>query len=356
MTKEILLQHYKDYPKARLQDFFVLIHQSEFGSSLSIADFKENSTHMTDAKIFLKDDEFESFIEVLSPQLCRLYLQILNQTSLQARTFYRFLELSANKARGHSKSYNEKIKVLSNLCVSGDLPFTKEDVDNFKAKKNLRPSGIFSHSKNYLEAYPATYQIVEKQFCDVLSLFIRIDELVSRKEGVVIAIDGDCTAGKTTLANLIKRVYTFSEVIHMDHFFLRPEQRIEARLDEPGGNIDHERFVDDVLVPLKSNQKFSYRPLNCMSKSFDEPISVSPSKLTIIEGSYSHHPSFIECYDLKVFLSIPEEAQLERVLKRNGEAMYKKFKSTWIPLEKHYATTFDILQKSDLSFDFLDNL
>lgn len=356
MMREILLQHYKHYPKAMLQDFFKLLHQSEFGPSAPVTDRKKNFKRMMIEFEFLEEPMKEDVIEFLSPQLCRLHLQVLNQSSLSIRTFHRFFELSANELRGNVSRYYEKIEVFKQLCADGLLPFSEKAVNKVKAKIELAPREPFRHSETYLATYATTYRVVDKQFCDVLSLFARIDELMSQKKDVIIAIDGDCVAGKTTLASLIKRVYERSNIIHMDHFFLRPEQRTEARLAEPGGNIDRERFTEEVLDQLKLNQPFSYRPFNCTTGAFDEPISISPKKLTIVEGSYSQHPVLAEHYDLKVFLSIPEDVQLARILKRDGDVMYEKFKSTWIPMEKWYAAAFNIQKKSDLQFDYLDNL
>ena len=191
-----------------------------------------------------------------------------------------------------------------------------------------------------------------KDYPELGSLFTRIDMLMHELDHVLVAIDGDCASGKTTLAKLLTKVYDCN-IIHMDQFFLRDEQRTEERLTKPGGNIDYERFRDEVLDKLKTGSTFSYRPFNCKSRDFDAPILLPPAKLTIIEGSYSHLPALAEYYDLKVFLSIPEEVQLERILKRNGRAMYEKFKNTWIPMEKQYEEIFRVRENSDLVFDYL---
>ena len=71
----------------------------------------------------------------------------------------------------------------------------------------------------------------------------RIDELMAQKDQVIIAIDGNCTAGKTTLAGMLAEVYDCN-VFHMDDFFLRPEQRTPERYAEIGGNVDYERFME----------------------------------------------------------------------------------------------------------------
>ena len=112
----------------------------------------------------------------------------------------------------------------------------------------------------------------------------QIDLLLARQERVLIAIDGPCTAGKTTLAARLKEEYDCC-VLHMDDFFLRPEQRTRDRLAQPGGNVDYERFWEEVLLPLKDGLPFSYRPYDCSRQALAQPVSVIPKKLTVIEGT-----------------------------------------------------------------------
>ena len=90
----------------------------------------------------------------------------------------------------------------------------------------------------------------------------QIDELFAEKDIVIVAIDGKCTSGKTTLASKLAEIYDCN-VFHMDDFFLRPEQRTPERFAEIGGNVDYERFREEVLLPLKSGKAFSYRPFDC---------------------------------------------------------------------------------------------
>ena len=68
------------------------------------------------------------------------------------------------------------------------------------------------------------------------------------KASMLIAIDGRCAAGKTTLAALLKKEINCN-IIHMDDFFLRREQRTLERMQEPGGNVDYERVLREVMVP-----------------------------------------------------------------------------------------------------------
>jgi len=78
----------------------------------------------------------------------------------------------------------------------------------------------------------------------------KIDELLTQKDMVIVAIDGKCTSGKTTLASKLTQIYDCN-VFHMDDFFLRPEQRTPERFAEVGGNVDYERLQEEVMIPLK---------------------------------------------------------------------------------------------------------
>jgi len=169
----------------------------------------------------------------------------------------------------------------------------------------------------------------------------KIDELLSEKDFVVVAIDGKCTSGKTTLAAKLAEIYDCN-VFHMDDFFLRPEQRTPARFAEVGGNVDYERFQEEVLLPLLAGNAFSYRPFDCSTLTLSEPVQVIPKKLNIIEGTYSHHPYFGDPYDLKILLTVTAELQRERILQRPA-FLQKRFFDEWIPMEDRYFAANNIL-------------
>ena len=176
----------------------------------------------------------------------------------------------------------------------------------------------------------------------------RLEQLLEQKERVLVAIDGNCTAGKTTLAARLAECFDCN-VFHMDDFFLRPEQRTAQRYAETGGNVDYERFRQEVLLPLKEGKAFSYRPFDCKTLTLRPPVAVVPKKCNIIEGSYSMHPYFGECYDLKIFLGIDPQLQELRVLERPA-AVQQRFFDTWIPMENRYIGAFAIREGCDLAF------
>ena len=114
-------------------------------------------------------------------------------------------------------------------------------------------------------------------------------------------------------------------------------------------NVDYERFHQEVLTPLKAGVPFSYRPFDCSTFTLAQPVEVVPKALTIIEGTYSHHPHFQDPYDLKIFLGVTPEIQRQRVLQRPA-FLHQRFFDAWIPMEETYFRTFGIPEKADLVF------
>ena len=170
--------------------------------------------------------------------------------------------------------------------------------------------------------------------------------LPDEKHCVILAIDGSAAAGKSTLAERLGNLWDCN-VFHMDDFFLRPEQRTAERFAQPGGNVDYERFREEVLLPLQTGKPFSYRPYDCSTGTLAEPVAVTPKRINVIEGSYSHHPCFGDAYDLRLFLEVTPQRQRERILKRPA-FLHRRFFEEWIPMENRYHEAFGIAAASDL--------
>lgn len=179
-----------------------------------------------------------------------------------------------------------------------------------------------------------------------LPLFLKLDSMLQEKE-ILLAIDGGSAAGKTTLGKLLEQRYACN-VFHMDDFFLRPMQRTKERLAEPGGNVDRERFYEEVLKRLVEKKEVTYRRYDCKTMSLLEPVTVAPTRLTVVEGAYSMHPLLSDCYDYSVFLEIDEETQKERIMKRNTPEMAERFFKEWILLEREYFEKLHVKERCDM--------
>jgi len=180
---------------------------------------------------------------------------------------------------------------------------------------------------------------------------IRKLEKRTDKEQILIAIDGKCASGKSTLGSYLKDKWDVN-LFHMDDFFLQKHQRTEERLAEVGGNVDYERFKAEVLLPLLEGKEIAYQRFDCGSLELQGVNRMKPKRINIIEGSYSQHPYFGDVYDLKVFMEIDSNSQLSNIRKRNGEQGLSMFVERWIPKELDYFEKFDIKGKSDLVVDW----
>lgn len=182
------------------------------------------------------------------------------------------------------------------------------------------------------------------------TIITRIKAMASPGHTTIFAIDGRCASGKTSYAGELSSLLG-CPVIHMDDFFLRVEQRTPERYAEPGGNVDRERFYQEVLCPLKEHRGFSYQRFDCAKMELADFVTVPVSDMVIVEGSYSLHPDLRDAYDLSVFLTVAAEKQLERILKRSNEEKLKMFQKKWIPLEESYFSAFEPEKYADFVRD-----
>lgn len=83
-----------------------------------------------------------------------------------------------------------------------------------------------------------------------------------------------------------------------------------------------------MLLPLKQGLPFSYRPYDCRTQKFREPVWVEPDTVAVVEGSYSCHPELWDFYDLHIFLTVsPEEQRLRIPAGGMGKRVWKSFKT-----------------------------
>ena len=168
----------------------------------------------------------------------------------------------------------------------------------------------------------------------------RIQEAIQKNTPFIIAIDGNAGSGKTTLVKSLVEKYPI-DVISMDDFFLPFELKNHERLSQPGNNFHYERFLQEIVPNIYNDNPWTYEAYNCQTKTFS-PKKLEGKRIKIVEGVYSCHPLFQNIYDFKVGIRITESLQQQRILKRNGQEMWAKFQSLWIPQENNYFDHFQI--------------
>lgn len=178
----------------------------------------------------------------------------------------------------------------------------------------------------------------------------QIQSLLDTQGRALVAIDGRCASGKTTLSEALQPLFDCN-VIHMDDFFLQPHQRTQERYQEPGGNVDYERVEAEIIKPILAGNGFVYQRFDCQTMSLKEGQKRGWKNVTIMEGAYSCHPRLREVYDLRVFLTVEPEEQVRRIIARSGEEKAKMFLQKWIPLAEQYIEACRVRECCELQFE-----
>ena len=342
-TRNFLLDQCARYPALRPRDLLKALHQSVFGCGHFVTDEAAGLAYLREELPRAACSE----IEPLDGGFCRVHLGLLAKTGFSAETLFRLFVLSAETPCGTVETLEEKLSDLLALAAEGRLSFSYEETA--AAVEGWREAGFPAchHSPEFRAAYAPAYRVVRREYAWAIPLLAAMDRRLADDPRLLMAIEGGSASGKTTLAALLARVYDCN-VFHMDDFFLRPEQRTAERLAEPGGNVDWERFYEEVLAPLTRDQEVTFRRYDCQTQTLADPVTVAPKALNIVEGAYSMHPALADSYDLTVFLKIPPEVQRSRILARNGPEVGERFFTRWIPLEQRYFDALDPAGRCDL--------
>jgi len=342
--KKIILDNYKEYPKSEIQDIFKLLYQNEFGCGHLIADDKSSFERLKCEWDSSPVGNYGKLFEPIGNGFSRMNIEAAKSFKIPIEIYHEMFLHSAEKKTGTIEGFLSKAEAVKELCIEGELPFLALDVDEFLRKWEKDGYTLFSHSDSYKNAYHPAYRVVFSWYDGLIPLLIKIYEM--KDTGAVIAIDGRCGSGKTTLAKRLSEMFATS-VIHMDDFFLPQELRTAQRLDEPGGNIHYERFCDEVINSIKNKEPIQYKVFDCSIMDYNNTAKIEKTPIIIIEGAYSMHPLFESVYDIKVFCDVDMDTQKDRIIKRNGAEGYIKFRDRWIPMEEKYFSYLFIKEKCD---------
>lgn len=343
-TSEFLLEQCGRYPQLQVEDLLKGLHQSVFGCGHFVDEKAEEYLHR---ELEGLEPSEGPEVERLAVGFCRVHLRYLSKYGLASATLFRLFRLSALEPVGSAVEMEERLEVFLRMAAEGLLPVDYRDARSLVEEWRRAGYPACHHSQRFRAFYKPAYRVIKEQYARVLPLFAAIDRKLAAGKRVILAIEGGAAAGKSTLAQLLNHVYDCT-VVHMDDFFLRPEQRTRERLEEPGGNVDRERFGQEVLFPLRRGETVAYRKFDCQTQTISDPVSVKGTPLTVVEGAYSMHPDLRGQYDLSVFLDVTPEVQCRRIEKRNSPELVRRFLEEWIPMEERYFEAMDVKKQCDL--------
>ncbi len=347
--QKLFKQQRSIYPSARLQDLIKALHQAFLGCGHLIANeagsFARLMGEWDGATVTGR------FPEKLSEGFVRLHLGDAREKGLKPETVQRLFTLSAQIRTGQEEMFREALLEIRDAVRTGAFPADEEDRAFLSAYLPKVPA-MLSHSEPFRQCYRPAYRVIAAECSALLPLLSLIDQRLLSGQRLTLAVEGGCASGKSSVAALLNAVYG-APVIPMDDFFLRPEQRTEERFREPGGNVDRERFLQEVAPYLRSGEAFSYRRFDCSAMALGENVSVPASPLIIVEGSYSMHPALAPLYDVSVFVTTDLEMRKKRILLRNGEKA-SMFFTRWMPLEEAYFEATEAEKRCTLRLTFPD--
>ncbi|MBQ3372328.1 MAG: uridine kinase [Oscillospiraceae bacterium] len=173
----------------------------------------------------------------------------------------------------------------------------------------------------------------------------QIQKILDEKYSLLLAIDGRCGCGKSSLGAELAECLD-ANLFHMDDFYLPFRQRVENWQEIPAGNMDLTRFLTEVLEPALNGQEILYRAFSCPQRRYLQEKRLPPKRVNIVEGSYSQHPFLADAYDVKLFVTAERSIQEARLQAREGDH-YKAFEEIWIPMEENYFRHFSIENNAD---------
>lgn len=324
------------HPSTQPRDVIKQCYQAAKGAEHLLMDTTRARAYFDQEYAATPVDAAQPLFEAISDNICRVNLAAWKAASLPPEWLFRMFVHTASVPMGGSELLEQYIKEAA--VVASALPGWEE------ALAAWQEAGMpaVHHSEEYRAAEKPAYRIVNGRFRCILPILQRLQEDSSIR---IIAMDGRAASGKTTKAELLSAVLE-APVVHMDDFFLPPALRTPERLTQPGGNVDYERFAQEVVPHLASDAAFAYRIFDCSQMDFGGLREIAAAPIRIVEGSYAHHPALGDYADLRVFSTVEEDEQMARILRRNGERMAEMFRTRWIPMEEKYFSHFGIREKA----------
>lgn len=198
---------------------------------------------------------------------------------------------------------------------------------------------------------------------DTNVLFDRIINAVHTDGVSVIGIDGLGGAGKSTISEKLCqnfREHGFHTVLlHIDDFIHMRKLRynsaypdwqcyydLQWRFDYFSNIINEikSRHDDHVDIELYDKENDTY---------YQQRFSVLDKTIVIVEGIFLQREEYCNIFDYMIYIDIPEQIRLDRVLKRDTyigdeRQIIDKYKSRYFPAEHRYMEQFCPQNNADL--------
>ena len=141
-----------------------------------------------------------------------------------------------------------------------------------------------------------------------------IEELKKTYNAFAVAIDGMTGAGKTALAAHLSKRFG-APVVHLHDFRLPLSERKPDWETTPGGEMDFERFDEEIVTPWLTKKPLVYSVVDPKSGEITERRALPDGQMFLFEGTYALHPLIRDFYDLRLFMKVDGQVQASRLEK-----------------------------------------
>lgn len=326
--KQYIQYHLNKYPLMTTQDTVKLLYQNHFGPGHFIVDVQMVKDYYYNELNNIKDNN--------SVNAINLYEHIGNNfVRVNMSLFHNFFEdeYLINSFYNSSK-FDFNNEELKNRFIK-QLQLIKNDgfLDNYN-NTNVH------HSEIYNKIYQPHYRVINSDYLTIQMKVLQLQHyLDSIDDFQIIALEGKCASGKTTISSYLKDV----TIIDVDEFFLRRELKTKSRLEEPGGNIDY-KLYEECLKKIKPNSTITYTIFDCQTQTYKDKTILVGNKVLLV-GVYSYHQKVRKHIDKLCYLIVNEQEQLNRLKQRK---LYLKFINEWVPLENKYYNSYDFIGSADI--------
>lgn len=194
-------------------------------------------------------------------------------------------------------------------------------------------------------------------------LLEHIRNLQNPARTVLVGIDGLGGAGKSTISEWIADDFRSRDypvfILHIDDFIHPRAVRYNPNVPEWKCYYElqwrYDYLIRNVLQPLRNGQDFDQQ-IEFYDKANDsyilEQITIPVGSVVILEGVFLQRKELQGLFDDMIYLDLPEEIRLQRVLKRDGyigsqEQIREKYETRYFPAERFYIREYHPAQQAD---------
>jgi len=181
----------------------------------------------------------------------------------------------------------------------------------------------------------------------------------------VLGIDGLGGSGKTTYAQSIEKSLINEgiqvEVLHIDDFIHPKEVRYNKAIAEWDCYYNlqwrYDYLIKEILAPTQLGNKID-KQIELYDKLTDsyffKHIKMKADSILLMEGVFLQRDELRPYLDYVIFIDVPKEERLHRVLKRDTyigdkKAIFEKYEKRYFPAEEKYIKEYTPAKKANFT-------